>query len=68
MATWKLAELTYLKVWLECEEEGFSCAIEAITDLEGLGRQCTKHLVEQEQMSTRQKQCQPGTCIKHHYQ
>lgn len=39
-----MREVLYLKLWIEGEEEGLSCAVEAIADLKGLGCQCSKHL------------------------
>lgn len=34
----------YLKLWVEGEEEGLACAVEAVADFKGLRSQCTKHL------------------------
>ena len=36
--------LSYLKLWIEGEEEGLSCAIKAIADFKRLGCQRTKYL------------------------
>lgn len=35
---------TYLKVWVEAEQEGFSCAIAVFTDSEWVRRKSSKHL------------------------
>ncbi len=41
----------YLKLWIEGEEEGLSCAVKAVADFKGLRRQRTEHL-EKENRTT----------------
>lgn len=44
----------YLKLWIEGEEEGLSCAIKAIADFKGLRCQCTEHLEKQRNKAEQQ--------------
>lgn len=46
-------EGVYLKLWVKGEEEGLSCAIEAVADFKGFGCQRTKHLETKQQKTTR---------------
>lgn len=43
-------QVVYLKLWIEGKKEGLPCAIKAIADFKGLGRQCTKHLETKPEM------------------
>lgn len=43
---------THLELGVEGEEEGLACAIKAVADLKGLGRQRTKHLNKRERPVT----------------
>ena len=46
----QIVEGTHLKLWIEGEEEGLSCAIKSIAHLKGLRCQSTKYLEKQEQL------------------
>lgn len=35
---------SYLEVWVEAEQEGFSCAVAVLTDSEWIRRKSSKHL------------------------